>query len=198
MLGEGEHALARNRFNRYGPLLSLGRLVEAEQILESCLAVFRGVVDLSMEASVLSALGDLWYRRGDLEQAAGLERQALAARNRLFDLEGRSISHGNLADYLDHLGVTEEAARYRLARIVYDLVMRHGEFLATDLGNLAILMRRAAASEKRYELPRLAELLARPEFEPLQRTLTEWKVGLDELQAKIDQQVEEVRRGVEA
>jgi hypothetical protein len=40
-------------------------------------------------------------------------------------------------------------------------------------------------------------LLARPEFEPLQRTLTEWNVALDELQAPIDQYVEEVRRMVE-
>ena len=51
----------------------------------------------------------------------------------------------------------------------------------------------AAASGESYELPRLAELLARSEFEPLRRTLTEWKVGLDELQVKIDEIVEGVR-----
>ncbi|HEX9944388.1 MAG TPA: CHAT domain-containing protein [Thermoanaerobaculia bacterium] len=195
-LGEGEHELAITRFNRYGPLLRLGRLDEAQRVLEGCLAVFRGVGDLPMEARALGALADLWDKREDREQAAGLGRQALAVCNRLSDLTDRSISHGNLANYLDRLEAAEDAVRHRLAAIVYDLVMGHGQFLATDLRNLAISMRRAAASGGRYELPRLAELLARPEFEPLQRTLTEWDVALDELQAQVDQCVEEVRRGV--
>ena len=50
---------------------------------------------------------------------------------------------------------------------------------------------------ERYELPRLAELLARPDFEPLQRTLSEWNVELDALQAAIDEVMERMRRGVE-
>jgi tetratricopeptide (TPR) repeat protein len=195
--GGGEHELAVIRFNRYGPLLELGRLEEAQQVLESGVGVFRVVGDLQMEARALGALADLWSRRGDREQAAGLARQALAVHNRLSDLADRSISHFNLAKYLNHLGAVEEEARHRLAALIYDLVMGHGQFLATDLRDLAIGMRRAAASEGRYELPRLVELLARPEFEPLQRTLVEWKVGLDELQATIDQRVEQVRRGVE-
>jgi len=197
VLGEGEHELARTRFNRYSPLLRLGRLEEAQPLLESCLAVFRGVGDLKYEAKALGALADLWDKRGDPEQAAGLARQALAVCNRISDLTDRSISHGNLANCLDLLGAAEEAARHRLAGIAYDLVMGHGQLLATALRNLAFLMRLAAASGERYELTRLADLLARPELEPLQRTLTEWKVRLDELQAEIDQRVEEVRRGVE-
>lgn len=196
-LGEGEHELARNRFNRYASLLRLGRLEEAQPLLESCLAVFRGAGDLQREARTLSGLADLWDRRGDPEQAAGLERQALAARNRLSDPVDRSISHGNLANYLRHLGAAEEAARHRLAAIVYDLVMGHGQFLATDLRNLAINMRRAAATGERYEVPRLDELLARSEFEPLRRTLTEWNVGFDGLQAAIDEIVEGVRSQIE-
>ena len=83
-----------------------------------------------------------------------------------------------------------------MAAIAYNLVMGHTQGLTRDLRNLAIDMREAAAAGGRYELPRLAELLARPEFEPLRRTLTEWKVALDELQAAIDQHVEEARRRV--
>lgn len=196
-LGEGEHGLALTRFNRYGPLLNLGRLDEAQEVLESCLNVFRGAGDLWAEGSALSALADLWGKRGDPEQAAGLERQALTICNRLSDLVNRSISHGNLANYLDHLGAAEEAARHLLARLAYDLVTGHGQLLATALLNLAGSMSSAEVSGERYKLPRLAELLARPEFEPLQRTLTEWGVGLDELQAEIDEVVEGVRRGVE-
>jgi predicted transcriptional regulator len=47
-MGEGVHGLAVTRFNRHGPLLRLGRLVEAEEVLESCLAAFRDVFDSRM------------------------------------------------------------------------------------------------------------------------------------------------------
>jgi tetratricopeptide (TPR) repeat protein len=181
-MGEGAHSLTRTRFNRYKPLLQLGRLHEAQDVLESCLAVFRGMGDLGREAATLSALADLWDTRGEREQAAGLARQGLAVRNRLSDLAGRAISHGNLANYLARPGTEEEAARHRLAAIAYFLVIGHAQHLAPTLRSLAIAMRQAAAAGGRYELPRLAELLARPEFEPLRRTLTEWKVPLDELQ----------------
>ncbi|MCX4239013.1 hypothetical protein, partial [Paraliomyxa miuraensis] len=35
--GESQHELACTRFNTYGPLLSLGRLEEAQRVLEGCL-----------------------------------------------------------------------------------------------------------------------------------------------------------------
>ncbi|MFL6290761.1 MAG: AAA family ATPase, partial [Thermoanaerobaculia bacterium] len=196
-LGEEEHGLARNRFNRCFPLLRLRRLDEAQRVLEVCLTIFRGAGDLPHEAKALSALADLWDERGEHEQAAGLERQALAVCNRLSDLADRSISHNNLANYLEDLGEAEEAARHRLATIGYFLIVGHRQHLATALQGLKNSMRRAAPSGERYELPRLAELLARPEFEPLQRTLTEWQVPIDELQTGIDQIAEAVRRQVE-
>ncbi len=59
-------------------------------------------------------------------------------------------------------------------------------------------MRQAAAAGRRYELPRLADLLERPEFEPLQRTLAERGVAVEAMQGRIDELVEEVRREVEA
>lgn len=104
--------------------------------------------------------------------------------------------HGNLANYLDQMEALEEAARHRLTAIVYNLVMGQQQNFANNLHNLAIPMREVAASGGRYELPRLAELLTRPEFEPLQRTLMGRGVALDVLQAEIDQQVEAVRREV--
>jgi tetratricopeptide (TPR) repeat protein len=195
-MGEGMHSLAMTRFNWHGPLLRLGRFVEAEEVLESCLAAFRGVGDLPSEATTISALADLWDERGERKQAIGLGRQALAVRNRLSNLEDRAVSHSNLASYLHRLGIVEEDAQHRLAAISYALVVRHYRLLEHNLRNLAIDMREAAASGGSYELPRLAELLACPEFEPLRRTLTEWKVAVEELQAEIDQRVEEVRRRV--
>ena len=193
-LGGGAQELAKTRFNLYAPLLRLGRLEDAHRVLESCLAVFRGAGDLPKEAKALSALAELWDKQGDHEQAAGLERQALAVYNRLFNPADRSVSHNNLANYLARLGEVEEPARHRLAAIIYILVMGHGQFLAIALHNLANHMRRAVATGDRYELPRLAELLARPEFEPLQRTLAEWNVAVEELQARVDEVVKEARR----
>ncbi len=76
-----------------------------------------------------------------------------------------------------------------MAAIIYDLVIGHRQGLATDLRNLEIFMRDAAASGKRYELPRLAGLVARPEFEPLRRTLAERNVEVEALQAEIDRLV---------
>jgi tetratricopeptide (TPR) repeat protein len=197
-LGEGEHELARTRFNRYGPLLRLGRFDEAQHLLQDCLQVFRQVDDPTMQSKALSALADLWDERGDRGQAVALQRQALAIRNRLPDLADRSISHGNLSNYLDRLGERPEAARHMLAAIVYDLVIDQCQLLRIYRNNLGILMRRAAAKEKRYELPRLADLLERPEFAALRQVLTNGGVDLEQLQEAIDTLVEQVRKQAEA
>ncbi len=103
-LGEGELELARTRFNRYFSLLNLGQLGQAQEVLEGCLVVFRRVDDLTNQAKALAALADLWGVRGDIAQAVALQRQALAVRDRLPDLAGRSASHGNLSIYLDRAG----------------------------------------------------------------------------------------------
>ncbi len=57
-MGQGEHERARSRFNRHGPLLQLGRLLEAQSLLEDCLAVFRRYDDVTLQARTLSALAD--------------------------------------------------------------------------------------------------------------------------------------------
>jgi hypothetical protein len=152
------------------------------------------VGDLPNEAKALLALANLWDTRGDREQAAGVARQALAVQNRLSDLVDRSIAHLSLAVFLFNPRATAQAARHLLAGLTYALLMGHGPIVKNVLHNLAIDLRHAAASGGQYELPRLAELLARPGFEPLQRTLTERNVALDALQAQIDQHVEGVWR----
>jgi len=196
--GEGQHGLAFTRFNQYYPLLRLGRFDEAQGLLEDCLQVFREVDDLTRQARALSALADLWGKRGDRRQAVALQRQGLALFNRLSDLADRAMSHGNLSNYLGHLGVWDGKAQHSLAAVVYDLITNHRQGLALRLRNLAIDMRRAAAGGGRYELPRLAELLERPDFAALRQVLAERGVDLGELQAGIDKLVEQVRSQVEA
>jgi tetratricopeptide (TPR) repeat protein len=75
--GTGEHDRARTRFNRYGPLLRLPRLSEAQSVLEACLEVFRRCDDITAQATTFSALADLWNQKGDPGQAADLARRAL-------------------------------------------------------------------------------------------------------------------------
>lgn len=192
-MGRGELELAGTRFNQSWSLLELGRLDEAQRTLEGCRAVFRRFADSPREARVLSALADLWRRRGDLVQAERIARQSLAAFNRLPDLLDRSISHGNLSNYLDQSEATREGARHLLAAIVYGVVMNNQEELSRHLKCLDIDVRRAADAGGRYELPRLADVLGRPEFSALKDVVDRVDGGADALQAVVDQLVEGVR-----
>jgi hypothetical protein len=158
--------------------------------------VFRRADDLPRRAMALSALADVWDKLGDPAQAAALERRALALHNRLSDPVNRSISHQNLSNYLDRTADPQGSARHDLAALVYRLVTGHGELLKTWRRNFAIRTRRAAAAGGRYELPRLADFLALPELDPLQRFLAEREVDPASLQAEIDALVEEVRSQV--
>ncbi len=193
-LGETEQKLARTRFNQYGPLTRMGRLNEAQDILESCLAVFGKEEAIAGQAGAASGLADVWNERGDTRQAAGLERQALVLRNRLPDPADRAISHGNLAAYLEKAGQRPQAARHELAAGSYFLLCGHGQHLAIWRRNLAIGIRRAAQAGQCYELPRLADLLADPEFDALQHFLTANRVDPADLQSDLDQLVDQVRK----
>jgi tetratricopeptide (TPR) repeat protein len=194
-LGESEHELVRARFNQYGPLLRLGRLDEAQRLLEGCLAVYRDADDLTRQARALSALGSVWAQRGDLAKAVDLERQALAVRNRLPDPAGRAISHLNLSNYLDEMGQVEEYARHQLAAVVYRVVCGLHQLLGTSVRNLGMDIRRAARAGGRNELPRLAEVRADPEFAALRVFLEQGQVDVGQLQGEIDRLVEAVRKG---
>lgn len=193
--GESEHAQARTRFNQYGPLLSLGRLDDAQRVLESCLTVFRKVNDHTYQAKTLGALADVWDKRGDTGQAVAVQRQALTVHNGLPDPEDRANSHHNLAIYLKKADQIEEPARQLLAAIVYRVVTGYQTSLMLSLHNLAIRIRQAARSgQAPYELPRLSELLAGPGFDALARFLTQRGVDRDELQAAIEGLVERTRQ----
>jgi tetratricopeptide (TPR) repeat protein len=190
-LGRGEHERARTRFNRYFPLLRLGRLAEAQAVLEDCLGVDRKYEDVPGQAADLSALADLWDERGDQVQAAHLERRALDLRNRLPDPGDRAISHNNLAEYLHRQGEIRASARHRLAAVVYGLVVGEQGKVGQRVHNLAIDMANARDKGEDYPLPTLAALLAEPEFDPLRRFLAERGVPVPELQHAIDHLVQQ-------
>ena len=191
--GAGEHTLASTRFNRYAPLLKLGKLAEAKEVLEGSLDVFRQEEDVEREAKALGALADVWNKLGDVGQAIGLGRVALAANERLPDPESRAISHGNLSIYLHKAGQHDEANDHWLADLVYraetPLNLQH------LLHNLVVDARIVAARGERFELPRLVDLLARPQFAVLRAFLNARSLSPEAIQPKLDELIEQARAG---
>ena len=188
-LGENEVELAVTSFNRYAPLLRLGRLDEAQRVLEGCLGVFRSAGAVNHEASCLSALADFWNERNEIGEAIALARQALAVRNTLPDPWERAISHDNLGNYLARDSKEAEAARHHVAALVYAICI--GSRDLAGFRNLRIRARRALANGERYTLPPLEAILAQEEFAALGQFLDSHNVDPAALQAQLNRLVDE-------
>lgn len=98
--GAAEVERAVTWFNDYGPLLRLGRVLEARELLYKCRAAFARAEDLTMMGNTLTALADADAHLGDLERAVAQETNALQIKYRGSDLEAIAVSHYNLANYL--------------------------------------------------------------------------------------------------
>ena len=198
----GENALERagTRYNRYWPLLRLGRVEEAQRVLEGCLPVFRSAGAVADEASCLSSLASVWKERGESGEAIALERRALAVCNRLPDPSERAISHDNLGNHLQDADREEEAGRHHAAALAYAVCI--GKRDLAGFRNLRRRARRAVAAGEHYTLPRLDDILAREEFAALRRFLDDHDIDRTDLQAKLEGLVEraheEARRVAES
>jgi tetratricopeptide (TPR) repeat protein len=141
--GAGTHEVARTRYNDAGPLIRLGRLEEAEQLLLGCQQVFEDYGDLALLAKVLGTRADLEDERGNLAAAIALEQTAtryIYARPEPADI---AVGHHNLANYLDRAGSDPAAQRaHRLAAaLIYQLIgMTH--YLDHTIRALAADLRR--------------------------------------------------------
>ncbi|WP_033362146.1 hypothetical protein, partial [Dactylosporangium aurantiacum] len=102
--GAGQHAIAFARFNDYVPLIRLGHLEDAEQLLLSCQEVFEQHQDILSLAKTLSARADLADKRGHRDEAIRLEHAALRLKYTRLDLAAVAVSHFNLANYLSRAG----------------------------------------------------------------------------------------------
>jgi tetratricopeptide (TPR) repeat protein len=193
-LGENEVELAMTRSSQYESLLKLGRLDEAQRLLEGCLPVYRSAGATACEARCLSALAAVWDERNEPSEAIALERQALAVHNTLPHPFDRAISHNNLSGSLQGAGHDAEAAAHRLAAGVYSMVTVHREYLAIWLHNLRVLAGRAQANGDRYTLPPLDDVLAQPEFAALRQFLDSRGVDRAALQADIDRLVDQAHQ----
>ncbi|WP_261562069.1 hypothetical protein [Frankia tisae] len=113
------HEVAVVSFNRYGPLLRLGRTAEAEQTLLFCRRIFDAERDIPRVGNVLAALAELEDRAGRLESAVDLARDALATRYRAKVASAIARSHFNLAYATRRAnGNTTEAVVHRLAALL--------------------------------------------------------------------------------
>jgi tetratricopeptide (TPR) repeat protein len=187
--------IAVTRMNRAVTLGRLGRFAEAQTELEACLQVFQN--DPARRAAVLSSLADLFDAQGDLTQAILQQRRALALREQLPDPRDRAGSHDNLAIYLEGRGDPAdraEAPRHRLAALVYRLVSGLGQDLQDSLHNYAIDCRQAQAAGTKVSGPGVAELRADPAFRPLDDWLRQRGVDTAQVQAAVDQVLDQVRQ----
>ncbi|MEU0557437.1 CHAT domain-containing protein [Dactylosporangium sp. NPDC006015] len=143
--GAGEHAIAVARFAEYGPLIRLGRLDDAEELLLSCQQVFEQHQDIPNLAKTLSARADLADKRGHLDDAIGLEHAAFRLTYTQPDPGDIAVSHYNLANYLSRAGADPAG---QLAHRLAAAVIRQ---LTGQTHELAAIVR-ALAGELR-ELP---------------------------------------------
>ncbi len=129
--------LARTRFNDYGPLLRLGRISDARNLLLACRDAFTQERDVFGLGKVYSARADLEDKTGNRPTAVRFEDIALRYSYQAGQPEDCAISHNNLANYLK----SAEAApalvlAHRLAAAAIRLQMQSG-LLPTTISNLA-------------------------------------------------------------
>lgn len=190
-----EEAIAVDRYNRAYVLIREGRFGEARAELEDCLQLFQNKPDWSQK--VLGALADLFDEQGDVPQAIAQERRSLAIAEHLSDPADRAGSHSNLAHYLERSGTpaaSAEMLRHQLAALLYRLVAGLGRDLQVSLHNYRVRYRRAHAARVEPDEPRVAELLVDPAFQPLEQWLHQREVNVAELQARVDQLLEQTRQ----
>ncbi|MEK7831079.1 MAG: hypothetical protein AAB401_08340, partial [Acidobacteriota bacterium] len=187
--------IAVSRMNRANVLGNLGLFGQAQAELEACLQINQH--DPAKSSALLSSLAGLFEKQGDVTQAIRQERRALVLREQLPDPSDRALSHNNLAIYLERSGppaALVESPRHMLAALVYRLVAGLGQDMQDSLRNYAARFLRAHEAGTPLAVPRLAELLADSAFDPLDKWLRQRGVDVDELQAAVDELLEQVRQ----
>jgi len=187
--GAGVHELTRTRFNDAGPLIRLGRLAEAGQLLAGCQQVFEDHRDTARLARVLSARADLEAELRHGQAAAEFGRAALRLAYAQPELRGIAISHHNLAGYLRAAGGDRPERRahrlaaallFALADMTHELVVTM-RTLADEQGEdtaswLPSTVAEVVAAAELTDGVRLGELLAALEPDP--RTVEEALAGI--------------------
>ncbi len=187
--------IGSTRMDRANVLGRLRRFDEAKAELEAGLTIFRN--DPARSAAILSSLAELFNEQSDLRSAIETGCRALALREQFPNPGNRANSHGNLASYLDRSGLLAdraESVRHQLAALAYRLITGLGQDLRDSMRSYANVFRRAHTEGTEPAVPRIDELLADPAFQPLEAWLRKRGVDREELQAAVDEFLEEVRQ----
>jgi tetratricopeptide (TPR) repeat protein len=113
--GAPDTEIAWAQANDYFPLLRLGRIDDAIEVLVACREVFEAAHNIQALGKVLSSLADAEDERGHGDVAIGLECDALRYCYLAVDVDGIQVSHYNLGNYLFLAGQPGEALVHHLA-----------------------------------------------------------------------------------
>jgi tetratricopeptide (TPR) repeat protein len=151
---------AHTRFNNYVPLLHLGRVREARELLSACRAVAQRERDHRFFGLIFSALASLDASGGRFATAAELEKTALRSHYRARSARPAAASHFNLAIYLGKSrgDPRDEALAHRLAATL--LAVLTGESTAERIAALIAYLERPESAQLRPALPRDVAVLA--------------------------------------
>jgi hypothetical protein len=131
---------ANTRFNDYGPLLRLGRVEQARDLLIDCRAVFETSNHITRLGQTLGALAHAEVELGHLPRAIELETDALRYTYLAGDPSAIAASHNNLANSLQRASRDPRLVwAHHLAAAVIRYQTGHGA-LTTSLRNLAGLL----------------------------------------------------------
>ncbi len=101
--GADEVEQANAAFNDSGPLLRLGRGLEARELLAGCQQVFESAKRMPMVGKTLSARAEVEGELGHLDQTIAFETDALRTKYVIGEPEAIAVSHHNLAHYLIYI-----------------------------------------------------------------------------------------------
>jgi hypothetical protein len=132
--GASQNAQATAAFNSHKPLLELGRVAEARELLIDCRKAFEATNNIGMLGATLTAIATIDHVLGHFDRAVDLEQEALRLAYLVGDPESIAGSHNNLAHYLHFIGTEPQqfwAHELAATLIWYQIGSgRHNNYLA--------------------------------------------------------------------
>ncbi len=159
--GAGAHEIASTRFHDYLPLRHLGRLTDADHLLDDCQDAFDAAGDITRLALVYGARAGLADTRDHSAAAVQLQRSSLRYWYVHPEASQISTAHHNLANYLSHVaGNRAEQRAHRLTAALLNHLTGNTSELTTALAVLAAELSSETSGPASPVLPTtLAELI---------------------------------------